>query len=98
MHPHALSGSVLNTPWVEKEDTKLEISLRKKILLKQVWEIGVYHWQLKSALEFSIPWLCHISGKKRMGMYLSQKFHFQWYGSLSGQYEKKILLKIIPID
>lgn len=74
-------------------DTKLEISLRKKVLLKKMWEISIYHWQLKSALKFSIPWLCHISGKKGLGTFLSQKFHSQWYGSLSIKFEKNILLK-----
>lgn len=36
MHPYVLSGLVLSTPWIEKEDTKQEISLRKKDIAKTV--------------------------------------------------------------
>lgn len=36
MHPYVLSGPVLSTPWIEREDTKQEISLQKKDIVKTV--------------------------------------------------------------
>lgn len=34
MHPYVLSGPVLGTPWVEKEDANQESSLRIKDIVK----------------------------------------------------------------